>query len=102
MKTNDCVSREKVAYMITNGKYANENYEQFIDRLIKELGDLPSVNPTRKVGEWLVEEGDRNNYGYGSLCCCSNCKDYFTLCCIEMKYCPNCGAKMKTKSEREE
>lgn len=45
--SDDCVSREKVWYMITGGKYANEDYEQFIDRLVKELENMPPVTPTQ-------------------------------------------------------
>ena len=41
----DCVSREKVWYMITGGKYSDEDYEQFIDRLVNELSKMPSVTP---------------------------------------------------------
>lgn len=41
----DCVSREKVRYMITGGKYSDEDYEQFIDRLVNKLEELPSVTP---------------------------------------------------------
>ena len=47
----DAVSREKVYYMITNGKYPNEDYEQFIDRLVNELAELPSVTP--QESRWI-------------------------------------------------
>jgi predicted RNA-binding Zn-ribbon protein involved in translation (DUF1610 family) len=93
MKTNDCVSREKVAYMITNGKYANENYEQFIDRLIKELKNLPPVISTRKVGKWKQE------YIGCMYDVCSECGTKVTKGFFKYNYCPNCGTKMKTKSE---
>jgi len=53
--TDDYVSREKVEYMITSGKYANENYEQFIDRLVRQLKNLPSLTSTRKIGKWKQE-----------------------------------------------
>lgn len=59
--SDDCVSREKVWYMITGGKYANEDYEQFIDRLVKELENMPPATPTQgwiPTSERLPE--DRN------------------------------------------
>ena len=51
----DAVSREKVWYIITGGKYSDESYEQFIDRLVEKLNDLPPVTPTHKVGKWIYE-----------------------------------------------
>jgi DNA-directed RNA polymerase subunit RPC12/RpoP len=98
MKTNDCVSREKVVYMITNGKYANENYEQFIDRLIKELGALPAVKPARKVGKWIKYSFQRAGEQHYQ---CTNCKDYVNFGAWgdyytkNFKYCPHCGARME-------
>lgn len=41
----DAVSREKVWYMITGGKYSDEDNEKFIDRLVNKLAELPSVTP---------------------------------------------------------
>lgn len=51
---SDCVSREKVWYMITGGKYSDEDDEQFIDRLVNKLAELPPVTPQEpRKGEWL-------------------------------------------------
>lgn len=52
------------------------------------------------VGEWLPEEEkDKKSYGYSGCYYCSNCKDYYTLFCGEMNYCPNCGADMRRKEK---
>lgn len=96
--SEDCVSREKVHYMITGGKYANEDYEQFIDRLVKELENMPPVTPTCKQSEWYLRGGKFT---------CKNCEERALLKltdatggCREYSYytsnfCPNCGAEMK-------
>lgn len=58
----DAVSREEVWGMITSGKYPNENDEQFMDRLVEELEDMPPVAPTQKwipVSERLPKHGGR-------------------------------------------
>ena len=53
------------------------------------------------TGEWLaVEEKDKEFYSYGNYCYCSNCKDYYTLSCDKLNYCPNCGADMRRKDEK--
>lgn len=52
--SEDCVSREQVWFMITGGKYPDEDYEQFIDRLVKELEDLPPVTPTIPISDDCV------------------------------------------------
>ena len=66
-----------------------------IEKFIK---DLPSANPVRKKGHWIMT----NNYltaAYGSI-------DYVKCSCCgdesleEGDYCPNCGADMK-ESENE-
>ena len=65
----DCVSREKVWYMITNGKYPNEDYEQFIDRLVNELSELPSVTP--QLSSELEKNSKKLEKDFGELDCIS-------------------------------
>ena len=91
--TDYYVSREKVEYMITSGKYANENYEQFIDRLVRQLKNLPPVTSHIKKGHW--ENGN-------SICPCCG-KDKFEGLDADIwadwkpNYCPNCGADMRER-----
>ena len=92
----DAVSRKDIYFKLTNGAYPNETIEQFIDRLVKELEDSPSVTPTHKKGKWIVEDSGNYN-GKWSTCYCSYCKDYYTRDWREMNYCPNCGAKMESE-----
>ena len=92
--TDDYVSREKVEYMITSGKYANENYEQFIDRLVRQLKNLPSLTSTRKIGKWKQE------YLGCMYDVCSECGQKITKGFFKYNYCPNCGADMRESEER--
>jgi len=92
--TDDYVSREKVEYMITSGKYANENYEQFIDRLVRQLKNLPSLTSTRKIGKWKQE------YLGCMYDVCSECGQKVTKGFFKYNYCPNCGADMRESEER--
>lgn len=50
-------------------------------------------------GEWIDTEPEYHNGYYRNAHKCSNCQDYYTTEYGEMNYCPNCGAKMKTKEE---
>lgn len=64
---------------------------------VEDIEDLPPVTPQPKMGQWIVEAGDRET-GYGGCTMCSECAGEGNT---EMDYCPNCGAKM-TESEDEE
>lgn len=63
---------------------------------IQKIVDLPSVNP-QKTGRWIESNGV-------GMFVCSVCRDSFypmPTCMGKplMKYCPNCGAKMKEETE---
>ena len=95
--SDNCVSREKVSYMITGGKYANEDYEQFIDRLVKELESLPPVTPTRKVGKWIYDKAIQN----WRCSVCNKTPKTMGFCGTsdfmekEFTFCNHCGAEMR-------
>lgn len=56
-----------------------------------------------KVGKWIPESGVRIKGARVSerpdCCYCSVCKDFFTQDYMYMKYCPNCGSRLKVKKE---
>lgn len=91
--TDNYVSRKEVEYIITSGKYLNESYEQFIDRLVKELKNLPPVTSTHKVGKWKQE------YLGCMYDVCSECGQKVTSGHFKYNYCPNCGIKMEGGNE---
>lgn len=63
----DAISREDMYFKLTNGAYPNETIEQFIDRLVKELEDMPPVTPTQR---WIpVSERLPKPYEYVNCTC---------------------------------
>ena len=71
--------------------------------ILEMLENLPSVQP--KTGRWILDTTQ-----FLPEYVCTNCKSrfplvasggefYSTLCCENMNYCPNCGAKMEEKTE---
>lgn len=86
----DCVSRKQAQFMITNGKYPDEDYVQFIDRLVKELENMPSVTHTeQKTGHWIRVDKTKVK--------CSACEVIHMIAQYpnaKISWCPNCGAKM--------
>ena len=70
-----------------------------LNDLANDFGKLP------KTGRWILDTTQ-----FLPEYVCTNCKSrfplvasggefYSTLCCKNMNYCPNCGAKMEEKTE---
>lgn len=104
--SEDCVSRAELKkWLDMNFSFggALRKLEMF-DRIDNEL---PSVTPTRKVGEWVIDD---NEYGRIWRCHCSICKkdplDYiggtenWWLDCLP-DYCPTCGSYNQNIIENE-
>lgn len=70
--------------------------------LMQKLSDLQPVKPQPKTGHWIGDEA----YPICSKCNCNiieeyiSCSDYAEMD-KPMKFCPNCGAKMVKRSEKE-
>ena len=52
------------------------------------LSELPSAQPERKKGKWIVKIRDNRAYFI-----CSECNDEVDIC--GYGFCPNCGADMR-------
>ncbi len=70
---------------------------------IKSLADVPAVDPEslRPKGRW-ENRTEQNVFGSVDMAVCSNCGDWFVLndwtfdeFVENMRFCPNCGAKME-------
>lgn len=48
-------------------------------------------------GKWIDTQPNYHNVYYKNAHMCSNCRDYYTTEYEEMKFCPNCGAKMQVQ-----
>lgn len=64
---------------------------------------LPSAEPERKTGRWIVvSDGYGNGEATACICECSECKDtiwVYKKSDRKWKYCPNCGARMGGDAE---
>ena len=99
-KSSDLISRQEAIEHLKKRLYetALNNcteypyYEEIADNRVDTwLNELPSVQPERKTGWWLIREGISDAQ-------CSECKMYFTDV-YDMDnsdaFCRHCGAKME-------
>lgn len=92
----DCISREEAIRIAEQGQI--QGYEwQF-----KKLCDLSSVTPQQNTGHWFIDERPESDREL----VCSNCdQPIFKYHKLEFdyrpKYCPNCGANMKSEDKNE-
>lgn len=87
--------RNKMAYSIGEG-YSGVS---ILDTAIRAIKALPSVTPSRPQGHWILLDECANSGYY-----CSNCqkklvKEGWSNTVKNIKYCPNCGARMEGSEE---
>lgn len=70
-------------------------YIDGIESGISTVSTMPTIQPERQKGEWINTNPEYKNGFYNNSYYCSRCHDYYTTSPYEMKFCPNCGAKMK-------
>lgn len=92
LSSEDCVSRQAVLERINDwwGITATSGEPTICDY----IRELPSVTPTRKVGEWIT------NSDIPDRLICSCCDSQYNMYFWEqdnMHYCPNCGAEMESE-----
>lgn len=89
---SDLIDREKAIDAISKlpVKIDNLGYTWMIAiDVLKQIDDIPSVEPERKKGRWIEDE---TGYGYWT---CSRCGFVTEASAANILYhfCPNCGAK---------
>ena len=58
--------------------------------VIDQIDREDTIEPERKRGKWIDDEGNAVTYKYCATCsACGEWSEYLTA------YCPNCGAKME-------
>ena len=90
----DMISRKMAIDAINNCYCGGEDScgEPWIyeDDAIKAVEQLPSAQPERKKGKWILDTFQIR---------CSQCNKLFSDNLFTSKYCPNCGARMDGESE---
>ena len=101
---NDLISRQAAIAVADSSDYVGlsvEDVKKVTDEVVKGLKQLPSAQPERKKGEWIVHPEVKNVYG-GTYIECSQCGEKYVVQHMEdEKYCRNCGAKMREDGEEE-
>ena len=77
------------------GKENAETVARTIGEFVDRIKALPPAQPEREEGEWINTNPEYKNGFYNNSYYCSECHDYYTTSPYEMKFCPNCGARMK-------
>ena len=97
---DDLISRQEVLNKLNK----LDQQELYLPCYFKEyiIEEVPSVQ--QKIGRWILDTTQ-----FLPEYVCTNCKsrfplvasegNYSTLCCENMNYCPNCGAKMEDEAE---
>ena len=92
----DAVSREAAIIALTDlsDSYADKGkeYHPHIDFVIDTIKSLPSVQPTRSKGKWIVYKAANTGEILSSQC--DQC-GYEVFRMPKFNFCPNCGTEMK-------
>lgn len=96
----DCVSRQAALDESYAYGYGLEPEGYCVD--VEDILALPPVTPTRKKGKWVGDE----IYPICSECNCNIIEEYISYSDYAemykpMKYCPNCGAEMIERENKE-
>lgn len=91
---DDLISRQAAIDLLKKWSDGYSYIEVETNSAIKAFEEMPSAQPERKKGRWLLD----NNCYYEIRYMCSECKLPFHVETIMMKpswrFCPNCGAIM--------
>ena len=85
----------------------NPSYTRYVaqmnerTRLKEMVADAPTIEPERKTGKWTLLEECANAGYYCSECRKRVVKEGWSGTVKKIKFCPNCGADMRSEAERE-
>jgi hypothetical protein len=103
----DTVSRRKLRNELEELITAWDKYPVMAEP-IKGIGTaigyvaaIPSVTPKRKIGKWILLEECANAGYYCSECRKRVVREGWSGTVRKIKFCPNCGADMRSEAERE-
>ena len=90
---NDLISRQAAIDAANRADYRGltlEDVKKVTDEVVKELKQLPSAQPERKTGTWILVKGS-NGKDYHK---CSECLHTQEITGVK-NYCAVCGAEMR-------
>lgn len=96
---DDCISREAVDEYITNllSGYLYDEERTRLEELTAYIWELPSVQPTRTTGKWIVCDVVKFGDFVGTEKYeCSKC--HHRVGAFKSNFCPNCGARMEEEA----
>ena len=90
--SDDSISRQWLMECVNEGwiKFDTEKDENIFIHLVRDIA--PSAQPEQNSGEWIYDGVKR---------ICPFCKDFIVTGRSIVKYCWNCGARLKERSEDE-
>ena len=94
MKTmSDLIDRQAVIDIVYRQRFGLQKLS--FDIIMEKLSELPSAEPERKTGKWIIYDIALFDGGVDVKCSeCGQCG-----CAPYWDFCPNCGAKMEEDDE---
>ena len=103
----DALKKHEIELPVYTPREVDVFWDDAIDCCVSEIEDLPSAQPQRKRGEWIIGDDHKLH--------CSNCGKVpinrimlqgvliFDITPIKkmMKFCPSCGAAMSAQTDSE-
>lgn len=109
---DDLISRQAAIDALKHNQdiYSHNFHDDPIDKYttaiiatdIDTLVHLPTIQPEPKEGEWILYD---KRFPWRTWYKCSNCGNYLDFSGVnggrgDVKFCPNCGAKMKGERQK--
>ena len=106
----DLISRQAAIDAVEESRRLNHHHDgkeacahEYEHRhFLKILRDLPSAQPERESGEWIIadtqNEEDEQNGNYRYICSCCGYSDIHSKA-VRVPYCWHCGADMRGEED---
>lgn len=104
----DCISRKEDISELEYQLGTATDYKEALKEVLRKTKNTRSVRPKEKMGHWILTDVEGFKVWH---CNCSECnkdpqrfvggsENWWLIKSNLPKYCPNCGAKMKSEDEK--